>query len=169
MKTTEAFELPLSLIIPAKLNKQAAPETCGLFFPHGTSLKLGLSVNWNGETHLIHLDGAHLFKEGEIAMGHPVRGVVITDFEYRVDLASRYDASNAYDPAGALVLREGKVVLFCHKLGDQHHNDPHAVPLATGVLPGSAEEACGFTRWSIAIRDGDKTKIFRSFEAVAAK
>ena len=169
MSLSETIDVPLSLVAPAKLNKDASPESCGLFFPYGTNLKLGLAVDWEGKSHLIHLDGPYLYKEAGIDIGHSIRGAVISEIEYRVDLASRYNAGKEWDPAGALVIRDGELALFCTKLGDQFHNDPHPVPIGTGLLSGAGEEACGFKRWSIAIRDGQSSKVLRSFEALPSK
>jgi hypothetical protein len=169
MEESEIIDVPLSLVAPAKLNKDASAGSCGLFFPYGTGLKLGLSVDWEGKTHLIHLDGPYLYKEAGIEMGHSIRGAVINEIQYRVDLASRYNAGEQWDPAGALVIRNGLLELFCTKLGDQFHDEPHPVPLGAGSRSGAAEEACGFKRWSIAIRDGEDLKVVRSFEALPAR
>ena len=70
METSENIDVPLSLVAPAKLGRDASAESCGLFFPYGTNLKLGLSIDWEGKTHLIHLDGQYLYKEAGIEMGH---------------------------------------------------------------------------------------------------
>jgi len=126
---------------------------------------MGLVVDWDGETHLIHLAGTDLFKEAGIDVGRSISGGMINDIEYRVDVTSLYNSVERADPAGALVLKAGELHLYCSRLGDRIHYDPHPVPLGKGYLVGAAEEACGFTRWSIAIREGDESRIVKSFEA----
>ncbi|HET9336664.1 MAG TPA: hypothetical protein VFO12_09690, partial [Sphingomicrobium sp.] len=135
-------------------------------FPHGTNLPMGLAVDWEGESHLIHLDGPHRYHEAGIELGHSLRGVVLSVFEVRVDLTSRYDTSRTVDPMGALVIRDGRLFMFCRQLGDRFRMEPHAVPIDAGYLTGTTEEACGFTRWSIAVRDGHQTTVLRRFEAL---
>ena len=161
----EPIDLPVSAVAPVRLGKDADQKSCGLFLPYRTNLPLGLVVDWNSEKHLIHLDGSYAFKEAAVGIGNPIRGIVVNDIEYRVDVTSHYNAEQEFDPAGALVLKGGELFLCCRILGDQYHDDPHRVPVASGYLEGNAEEACGFTRWSIAVREGDKVKVVRSFEA----
>ncbi|HZU51314.1 MAG TPA: hypothetical protein VE968_05485, partial [Sphingomicrobium sp.] len=72
-------------------------------------------------------------------------------------------------PAGALLLKNGELFLFCSKLGDQLHYDPHPVSLRKGYMPGAADEACGFRKWSIAILENGRPKVLRSFEAHSEK
>lgn len=165
----DAIEVPLSILAPAKLVKQASAEACGLFFPHGSHLPMCLAVDWDGETHLIHLGGAYAYQEGGLDIGHPIRGAVITQIEYRVDIASRYKLGEAWDPAGALLIKNGELHLFCSRLGDQLHYDPHPVPLGKGYMPGTPDEGCGFKKWSIAILDHGRPKVLQSFEAHSTK
>ena len=165
--TSETIDVPLSLLAPARLTKQTSAALCGLFFPFEARRPMGLVVDWDGETHLIHLEGDYIFKEAGIDVGHTIRGAVINEIEYRVDVTSRYKQGESWDPAGALVIRNGELYLYCSRLGDQFHYDPHPVPLGNGYMLGTPEEACGFKRWSIAIRDGQNSKVVRSFEAVS--
>jgi hypothetical protein len=160
----QMIEVPVSLLAPVKLAKQAAEEVAALFFPHRKNLPLGLVVPWNGDTHLVHLVGPYAFKEGQVWMGNPIRGVLLRDIEYRVDATSAYNSGEQFDPPGALILKDGELSISCQKLGEQFADDPYPVPLKAGLLRGSAEEACGFTRWSIVVQDGDETKVIRSFD-----
>jgi hypothetical protein len=166
MERSEILDVPLSIVVPAKLSNKASAESCGLFFPHTTKLSLGLSVDWAGKTHLIHLDGSHLYREAGIEIGRSLRGAMIREIEYRVDLASRYNSADEWDPAGALVIKDGELSLYCRELGNRVDNDPYPVPIGTGLPVASEEEACGFTRWSIAIREDGKAKVLWSFEAI---
>ena len=54
--------MPIELIAPVRLKKEATAGSCGLFFPHERRLELGLTVDWEGATHLIHLDGDCIFR-----------------------------------------------------------------------------------------------------------
>jgi len=159
------LDVPLSLVAPVQLMRKSVSSSCGLFFPYRTNLPMGLVVDWEGEAHLIHLDGPYAFKEGAVGIGNPIRGVAINNFQYRVDITSRYNSGEEFDPAGALVLKDGNLFLCCRSLGDQFHNDPHPVPVRKGFSAGSPEEACGFTRWSIVVQDGKDIKVIRSFDA----
>ena len=169
LNTLAAMDVPLSILAPAKLVKQASAESCGLFFPHGSHLPIGLAVDWDRETHLIHLDGPYAYQEGVIDIGQTIRGAVISQIEYRVDITSRYKSGEAWDPAGALLIKNGELYLFCSNLGEQLHYDPHPVPLGEGYMPGALDEGCGFKKWSIAIQDSGKPKVLRSFEAHSTK
>ena len=164
-----AIDVPASLIAPVKLSQDAAKASCGLFFPYRTNLPTGLVVEWEGDTHLIHLEGSLAFQEGAVGIGNPIRGVVINDVEYRVDLTSRYNSVERGDPPGALVLKAGALYLCCTKLGDQFHGGPYLVPLGGNYQKGGADEACGFTRWSIAVRENDEVKVILSLEALPSE
>jgi hypothetical protein len=166
MPEMKPIELPLTLVAPVQLKKQAIDLTCGLFFPHRTNLPVGLAVDWDGTTHLIHLGGAYAFKEAAIEIGHGIKGLILNNIEFRADVTSRYESGHVWDPLGAIVLRDGQLSILCQRLGDQYHDDPYPVPLGTGYPAGVPEEACGFTRWSIAVKDGDQIKVIESFEAV---
>jgi hypothetical protein len=135
---TKSIDVPLSLVAPVQLKKAATSSTGGL---------------------------SHVFKEAPIEIGHPIRGLIINDIEFRVDVTSRYDSGHVWDALGALILKDGELSIFCQKLGDQLNNDPYPVPLRAGYLVGVPNEVCGFTRWSVAIQDGDQTKVIQSFEA----
>lgn len=161
----EPIYLPVSAVAPVRLGKDADEQSCGLFLPYRTNLPMGLVVDWDGEKHLIHMEGPYAFKEAAVGIGNPIRGVVISAIEYRVDATSHYNAEDQFDRAGALVLKAGQLFICCRTLGDQYYGDPHRVPLAKGFAEGSAEEASGFTRWSIAVREGDDVTVVRSFEA----
>ncbi len=163
------FDIPLAAIVPANLNKQASAESCGLFFPYGSGKPIGLAVDWDGETHLIHLDGPNLYHEGGIDIGHSIRGAVVSEIEFRVDAESRYNSGMEWDPAGALVVKDGQLFLYCLKLGDQFHDDPRPLPVGGGYRVGAADEACGFKKWSIAIHDCGRLKVLRTFEALPAR
>jgi hypothetical protein len=165
MNHPEALDFPLSLVTPIKLSKQPLVVSCALFFPYRTNPSLGLVANWEGEDHLIHLEGDYAFGESAIDQKHPIFGAAVTEIEFRADMASRYNSAETWDPQGALVLKEGKLFLFCRRLGDRFHNDPYPVPLGTNYPLGSAEEACGFRKWSIAVRDNGRPKVIRSFTA----
>jgi hypothetical protein len=161
----DRISVPVSLVAPVRLGNVADEQSCGLFFPHRTNLSLALAIDWDGEKHLIHLEGAYAFNEGKVGTGNPIFGVVIKSIEYQVDATSHYDSAKEFDPAGALVLKGGELFLYCRKLGDQFLDDPHPVPLGAGYLPGGKDEACGFTRWSVVVREGNEIKVIRSFEA----
>jgi hypothetical protein len=162
----EPIEVSISMIAPARLRQKASREFCGLFFPYRANLPVGLAVDWEGETHLIHLEGQNAFQEGRVGIGSPIKGTVIRDFEYRVDATSSYNSAEQSDPSGALVLRNGMLYLCCRRLGDALNDDPYPVPVGGELLPGEPEEACGFTRWSIAVREGSELHIVRTFEAI---
>src|SRR6185437_14228102 len=115
----EPIDVPLSLVVPARLSKQASRASCGLFFPYATRPPMGLVVDWDGETHLIHLAGTDLFKEAGIDVGRSISGGMINDIEYRVDVTSLYNSVERADPAGALVLKAGELHLYCSRLGDR--------------------------------------------------
>lgn len=162
------IELPISMLAPVRVGKTATNESCGLFFPY-LNLALGLVIDWEGDTHLIHLDGPTLFKEGPIGIGNPIRGVVINDLEYRVDPTSRFKPHQDLDPPGALVLKGGNLYLMCLRHGREIDDEPYEVPVAAGFRVGGTEESCGFTRWSIAIREGEQVRVIRPFEALPRK
>ncbi len=83
-----------------------------------------------------------------------ISGVVAQGGEFLVDVSSRYDAVQRTDPLGALVLRGGKAFIIGTPVGDTFA-DTAPVPL-WGEFDGDDEdEAVGFARWSLAIRDGD--------------
>jgi hypothetical protein len=86
----QMINIPVSLLAPVKLVKQPPEEVSGLFFPHRTNLPVGLVVAWEGLTHLVHLDGPYVFKEGQVGLGTTIRGVLLPDIEYRVDATSAY-------------------------------------------------------------------------------
>ncbi|MBR0553741.1 hypothetical protein [Stakelama marina] len=161
----EALDLPMSAVAPVRLGKNADEKSCGLFLPYRSNLPMGLVVDWDDQKHMIHLDGSYAFKEAAVGAGNPIRGVIVSQVEYRVDATSRYNSEEEFDPAGALVLRSGQLFISCRRLGDQFHDDPYRVPLMKGFAEGSADEACGFTRWSIAVRESGDVKVIRSFEA----
>lgn len=106
-----------------------------------------------------------LLKRPQLGTGNPIRGVIVSQVEYRVDATSRYNFEEEFSPAGALVLRSGQLFICCRRLGDQFHDDPYRVPLMKGFTEGSADEARGFTRRSIAVRESGDVKVIRSFEA----
>ena len=122
-------EIPIGLVAPVKLKKDPVAKACGLLFPYGRHLPMGLVVDWEGTTRLIHLIGEHAYSEGSIDVGQHIRGVVINELEYLVDLTSAYNALNAGDPAGALVMQGGKLYMACRRLGDAFLNEPRLVPL----------------------------------------
>lgn len=163
----QMIEVPVSLLAPVKLGKLAMEGVSGLFFPHRTNFPVSLVVPWNGDTHLVHLAGPYAFKEGQVGMGNPIRGVIVRDIDYRVDVSSAYNSGEQFDPPGALILKDGELSISCQKLGNQFADDPYPMPLKAGLLPGGAEEACGFTRWSIVVQDGDETKVIGSFDVGA--
>ena len=164
-----SIDVPLSIVTPAKLNKQASAESCGLFFPYGTRLPMGLAIDWSGETHLIHLDGKYAYQETGLDVGQSIAGAIINQIEYRVDINSLYDPSKEWDAAGSLIVKDGELFMCCHTLGYEFHDDTHQVPVGNGYLGGRGSEASGFKRWSIAIADGGRPKVLRSFEALSKR
>lgn len=156
-------DIPTSLIAPVRLGREAIETACGLLFPHGKHLPVGLVVGWEGITHLIYLEGEFAFREAPIDVGSSIRGLVINDLVYQVDLTSAYNALNEYDPDGALVMQGGRLFLACRRLGDPFNNDSRLVPLGQDCPPGGAEESCGFTRWSIGVPIEGKVRVLRSF------
>lgn len=161
------IDIRISQLAPVKLTRDASEKTCGLFLPYTPRLALGLVVNLEGETQLIHLDGAHIFKMGSVAIGSPIRGVIISDYEFRVDTASRYNSTEQSDELGALILKGGELFLMCGRLGESYHGDLEPVLIQSGLLAGTDDEACGFKKWSVTIREGEETKVIRSFESIA--
>ncbi len=160
----EALDLPMSAVAPVRLGKNADEKSCGLFLPYRANHPMSLVVDWEDQKHMIHLDGSYAFKEAAVGADNPIRGVIVSQVEFRVDATSRYNAEEEFDPAGALVLKGGQVSIYCRRLGDQYYDDPYPVPLMKGFTEGSADEACGFTRWSIALREGRDVKVIRSFD-----
>jgi hypothetical protein len=157
--------IPVVLLTPIKLRKDIAPELCGLFFPHHTNLPLGMVVDCDGTTHLIHLSGPHAFKYGPIDIRSSIRGLVIHDIEYDVDVTSRFNAVDAHAPSGSLILEGGELFLACELLGDRYQSGTEQVPLGKHYSSAGGTEACGFLRWSITLPDGNKRKVIHSFEA----
>jgi hypothetical protein len=162
-----SINVPVAIVTPVKLARDAAPESCGLFFSHLGNLPLGLVVDWDGATHLIHLSGPHLFEHGTIDIRDSIRGLVIQDIDYEVDVTSRYDAINTFNPPGALIMKSGELFLSSELLGDQFHSGTQKIPLGRECISGGAVEACGFMRWSITVQDGDKRRVIQSFEAIS--
>ena len=152
------IDLPLSLVRPVRLS-DATPA--GVFLSHKPSDPLMLAFPWGGKAHLMHLEGKHAFTHFTLQPGYSARGTVITEIQFLVDLSSRYDAVEKHDPLGALVLRDGDLFVIGQKAGDTF-SDPHEVPLWGDYEDGTSEEAVGFARWSIFVRDGKERKIIWS-------
>lgn len=163
------IDLPLTKVAPVQITQQGDDALSGLFFPYRANLSVDLATNWEGRTHLVHLAGDYAFQEGAVGINSPIRGILVREIEYRVDVTSRYNSTEAQDTPGSLVLKHGQLFLMATRLGDKIDNDPYGVPIAQGFDAGAAEQACGFRRWSIAIQENGDTRVIQKFEALAAK
>lgn len=144
---------PVRLIKPVSI-RQGFGES-GFFIPHRKQYPSALIVDWSGKTSLIFLSGENKFNffSQEINSA-PLRGVLIADCEFVVDVASHYDSVAENDPLGALVINDGGIHLIAARL-NQGFADPVLVPLWGDFTEGSKDEAIGFAKWSLIRKDGD--------------
>ncbi len=146
--------IPLRLLKPIKLNK--ASGTTGLLWPLRQNLPPTLLVDWDGSQYALYLSGPHLMEYFPIKADISMRGLLIEEAEFVVDVTSRYDAVEKNDPRGAIVLRDGKTYIVGVGLGETFA-DPVLLPLRGDYDTGTQDEAIGFTRWTMIARDGDAT------------
>jgi len=150
--TTPPSNIPLRLLRPLKVRKTSGVN--GVLWSFRSNLPPTLLLDWAGEQYAIYLGGQYPMRYFPIKADVSISGVVAQGGEFLVDVSSRYDAVQRTDPLGALVLRAGKAFIIGTPVGDTFA-DTAPVPL-WGEFDGDDEdEAVGFARWSLAIRDGD--------------
>ena len=125
-----------------------------------------LSWDWEGQVYALYLSGDYAFRYFPVKAGVSLRGALVSTVEFRVDLASAYDAVQKQDPLGALVLNDGQLYAIATLMGDGFA-DPVEVPLWGKFKAGTVDEKIGFTRWSIVAPDGDDSVKLFSHEAAA--
>lgn len=76
--------------------------------------------------------------------------------EFIVDVSSRYASAPCANRLGSLVLRDGGAFLVGMPLNDAF-GDPEELPLWGEFQRPSGDQAVGFTRWSLVLRDGEHT------------
>lgn len=150
--TTPPNNIPLRLLRPLKVRK--ASGVSGVLWSFRSNLPPTLLVDWEGEQYAVYLGGPYQMRYFPIKADVSLSGVLAQGGELLVDVSSRYDATQRTDPLGAVVLRGGKAFLIGTPVGDTFA-DTASVPL-WGEFDGSdGDEAVGFSRWSLIIRDGD--------------
>ena len=142
--------VPISQVTPVRVGGDT-PE--GVLLSYRATDPMMVITQWGDKAHLIHLDGRAAFTHFTIGPGMSVRGMVISEAEFIVDVTSRYDAVQSSDPIGALVLKGGTLFIIATKAGETF-GDAHEVPLWGEYESGTEHEAVGFERWSIVVRDG---------------
>jgi hypothetical protein len=106
------------------------------------------------------LEGRHAFQYFPPQLGHSVTGVLVSPIVIRVDVSSRYDSERELDPAGALVITEGKVCIVGIRSGETFA-DPRPVPIWDAPVQSSSEAKSGFRRWQIhAMVDGESVALW---------
>jgi len=145
-------DLPPSMIGPVRL-AEGTPN--GFLVSHRPAGAKMLTLNWDDEIYAMHLDGDRPFRYFPLNRGVAVRGALIKEVEFRVDVTSAYNAVERQDPLGALILTGGQLYVIAVLIGDGWA-DPVEVPLWGEFDPGTGGEKVGFTRWGIVARDGAK-------------
>lgn len=154
VENVDPITVPLRLLKPIKLNK--ASGSTGLLWPLRKNLPPTLLIDWDGCQYALYLGGPHSMGFFPIKPDLSMRGALIDNAEFVVDVTSRYDAVQQQDPRGAIVLRDGKSFIVGIALGESFA-DPVPVPLWGDYEAGTRDEAIGFTRWSLITRHGDTT------------
>ena len=150
-EVTSPSNIPLRLLRPLKLRKTS--NVSGVFWSFRTTMPPMLLLNWDGAQYAAYLGGDRTMSYFPINPDVSLGGVVAQGGEFLVDVSSRYDAVQRIDPLGALILRGGKASLIGAPLG-QAFADTVPIPLWGEFDSAGEDEAVGFTRWSLIIRDG---------------
>ena len=150
----DRLEVPLRLLKPIRLDKVGRAK--GFLWPLRKNLPPTLIIDWDGAQYALYLGGPHPMGFFPIKPDISMRGLLIEDAEFIVDVASKYDAVQTLDPRGAIVLRDGEASICGIALGEAF-SDPVMVSLWGDYNIGTKDEAIGFTRWTLIVRDGDDT------------
>jgi len=147
------IDIPLRLLKPVKLNQTTG--LTGLLWPIRNNLPPALIVDWGGKPYALYLEGQAPLHFFPIKLDVSLRGLLIEQTEFVVDVTSRYDSVQKSDPLGALVVKDGRAYVMAAPLNDGFA-DPAYVPLWGEYEEGTADEAVGFYRWRLIARDGDR-------------
>lgn len=151
-----SMKIPLSLACAVRAS--SASKDAGLLYAThkagGEEFK-ALLVQWDGTPFAIYVDGQRPFRFYQMKAGVSLRGLLIKEPEITVDPDSRYNSMQAFDPLGALVLRGGIAHVAASPLGESF-DESTEVPLWGKFENGTEEEAVGFLRWGLAVRDGER-------------
>jgi hypothetical protein len=158
-------DLPASLIAPVKIT---AGSPNGFLVAHKPAGVRMLALEWEGQVYAMYLSGDYAFRYFPVRAGVSLRGALVSTVEFRVDLTSAYDAMQKQDPLGALVLNDGQLYAIGILMGDGFA-DPVEVPLWGKFSAGTNGEKVGFTKWSIVVREGDKSMVLFSHEATVSE
>jgi hypothetical protein len=159
------LNIPLSRLKPIKANKVTAEN--GFLWPLRSNLGSMLMVDWEGSQYALYLSDPGTMKFFPIKPDISLRGFMVDECDFVVDVTSGYDAVQKEDPLGAIVLKNGAAFISAKSL-DQF-SEPVLMPIWGEYDAGTEDEAIGFTRWSLVIHDEDRIIELWKHEGADAK
>lgn len=96
---------------------------------------------------VIPLEGPGAFRHFSLSLGTPLRGLLFSDIQFRVDITSQFNP-NAEEPLGGLLWDDMQIRLLVANRGESYP-DPVRYPLVD--LDGEEDQdwPAGFRSWSI--------------------